>query len=145
MRSIRTKLSVITITAIVLTMLMSALVGTFALRRTCRDSADQIMLLLCETGEKNLDSYFESVEQSVEMVSTYAESDLEGLDVSGLQEHLDRVHVVFERVASQTNGVLTYYYRIDPEYGGDVTGFWYEARDDLGFDELQVTDFRSRE
>ena len=40
------------------------------------DSSNQILRLLCETGERNLDSYLESVEQSVETVSGYADADL---------------------------------------------------------------------
>ena len=143
MRSIRTKISIITITAVVLTMAVATVIGIYAVRRIGKDSSNQMLYLLCETGEKNLNSYFQSVEQSVEMVSIFAESDLEGLDPSELPEHMERVFSVFERAAYQTDGVLTFYYRIDPEFSDEVDGFWYIERGDYGFAEHTVTDISS--
>ena len=143
MKSIRTKLSLITVCAIILSMAAATAIGVYGVRQIGRKSADQTLYLMCETGEKNLNYYFQSIEQSVEMVSTYAESDLQGLDPSELHEHIDRVETVFERVSSQTNGVLTFYYRIDPEYSGEESGFWYVDRDRHGYMELAVTDITS--
>ena len=42
-----------------------------------------------------------------------------------LQAHVDKMEVFFGKVARQTNGVLTYYYRIDPSVSDKVDGFWY--------------------
>ena len=140
MRSIRTKLSFITIIAIVLTMVFATLVGIYSVRATSRDSAEQVTMLLCETGQRNLNYYLESIEQSVEMVSTYAEADLAQRGPDELQEHMDNVFTLFERVAIKTQGVLTFYYRIDPEYDSDITGCWYARVGDYGLEALTVTD-----
>lgn len=139
MHSIRTKITVMAVSMIMIVMIFSAVFGVVALRNIGTQNANQLLLLLCEAGEKNLDSYFLNVEQSVEMVSAYVESDLDGLDDEKLQAHLDRVSKLFQNLTFNTNGILTYYYRIDPEVSRNVKGFWY-VNDGTGFKEHEVTD-----
>ena len=140
MRSIRTRITAMTVCAIVIAMAVATVFGVTAIRNIGSRSADQMLLLLCQTGEKNLDHYFESVEQSVEMVSAYVESDLNGLNDDQLQAHLDRVSDFFKKLTYRTNGVLTYYYRIDPTVSENVKGFWYVNLDGEGFQAHEVTD-----
>jgi len=126
--------------AIVVTMVVATVFGVFAIREMGIRSANETLLLLCEAGEKNLDSYFESIEQSVDMVSAFVESDLDGIDDEHLQAHLDRVSDIFEKLTYRTNGVLTYYYRIDPKVSTNAPGFWFVQQDDGKFTEHEVTD-----
>lgn len=129
-----------TVFAIVIVMTVATVLGVFAIQNIGNSSSNQSLLLLCEVGEKNLDYYFENVEQSVEMVSAYVESDLDGLDDEHLQAHLDRVSDIFNRMANKADGVFTYYYRIDPAISQNVKGFWYVNAGDQGFEEHEVTD-----
>ena len=140
MHSIRTKITVMTVCAMVVVMVVASVSGVIAIKNIGEDSAHQLIMLLCEAGEKNLDSYFVSVEQSVEMVSAYVESDLDGIDDEHLQAHLDRVSDIFKKLTYRTNGVLTYYYRIDPKISTKAAGFWFVNQDDEGFVEHEVTD-----
>ena len=140
MHSIRAKITLMTVCAIVVVMVVSAVLGVTAIQNIGNNSSNQSLLLLCEVGEKNLDYYFESVEQSAEMVSAYAESDLKGLDDEELQAHLNRVSEIFKRLSFETNGLLTYYYRIDPSISTNAKGFWYVNTDEGGFVEHEVTD-----
>ena len=140
MHSIRTKITLATVGTIVVTMVVATILGVVAIGNIGSRSANRMLYLLCETGEKNLDHYFESVEQSVEMVSAFVESDLDGLDDAHLQAHLDRVSEIFEKLTYKTSGVLTYYYRIDPSVSANVKGFWYVNLDGNGFTEHEVTD-----
>ncbi len=140
MQSIRTKITLVTISVIIIAMAAAAVSGVIAIKNIGNRSANQMLLLLCEVGEKNLDFYFESVEQSVEMVSAYVESDLDGLDDGKLQAHLDRVSDIFRKLTYKTNGVLTYYYRIDPTISTAAKGFWFVSDAEEGFIEHEVTD-----
>ncbi len=140
MHSIQIKTTLLTVCAIVASITAATLLSVSAVRQIGSSDANQILSLLCETGQKNLDSYFQSVEQSVEMVSSFVESDIGGLEPDELQRHIDRVRAIFERTAYKTNGVLTYYYRIDPEVSGSVRGFWYDNLDGETFREREVTD-----
>ena len=95
---------------------------------------------MCKSGEKGLDSYLESVELSVQLISAYVEQDLADLTEDSLAEHLERSKTVFGEMAEMTNGVLTYYYRIDPEFLKTEKGFWFVDLDGEGFKEHAVTD-----
>ena len=139
MRSVKNKITTITMCIAIIAMGISAAVGVMALRSVGTSNADQVLLLMCETGQKNLDHDFQSVEQSVAMVSAYVESDLDGLSEEQLQAHLARVKGIFTRIISKTDGVLTYYYRIDPAVSQTAKGFWYVSNDE-GFFEHEVTD-----
>ena len=143
MKSIRTKTTFLTVILVIAAVIITTILGVTAVRNVGRSSSEQILQLLCETGEKNLDAYFTDIEQSVELVSTFADEDLatiEEPDAKHLQEHMERVSSLFEKTAYNTLGVLTYYYRVDPEFTEDVDGFWYVNLDGDGFVEHEVTD-----
>ena len=140
MKSIRTKITLLTIFAIVISLFAATVFGIITIRRLGKENSEQMLLLLCEVGEKNLDSYFESVESSVETVSKYTQEDLDKGGVSDLEAHMDRVSSVFEKVSINTNGILTYYYRVDPSVTSSVNGFWYVKTSEMGFVKHDVTD-----
>ncbi|MBQ7566997.1 MAG: diguanylate cyclase [Oscillospiraceae bacterium] len=140
MHSIRTKITLLTVCAVIVSMTIATVLAAAAIKDLGTENSNQILRLLCETGQKNLDAYFESIQQSVETVSGYANSDLEHTDIADLGAHLDRVSEVFEKTASHTAGILTYYSRIDPEISQTDKGFWYVNLDGEGFKPHVVTD-----
>jgi hypothetical protein len=140
MHSIRTRISAATIGAIIITMIIATILGVVSIRDIGITSSEQMLLLLCEAGQKNLDDYLEDLEQDIAAISAYVENDLDGLDDVQLQAHLDRVSNFFKKVMVKTDGVKTYYYRIDPAVSENVKGFWYVDLDGEGFQEHEVTD-----
>ena len=140
MRSLRTKITLLTVCVIMLALaIVTALTVTF-IRKTEHRKSDQLLLLLCETGEHNLDYYFNSVQKSVTKVASFVEADLDGLEDEQLEAHMEHAERYFDEVASRTNGVLTYYYRVDPTVSDTVKGFWYTDLDGEGFVAHEVTD-----
>ena len=142
LRSLRTRMTLLTVCVIIITVTSMALLSVFFIRNSEQQQSNQLLLLLCETGEKNLDYYFNSVQKSVSKVASYVESDLDGLEKDQLTHHMERVRKRFDEMASKTNGVLTYYYRIDPEISEDVEGFWYTNLDGEGFVEREATNIK---
>ena len=140
MHSIKTKITAMTVCAVVVTMVIATVFGFKGIRDIGNYNAEQTLLLLCETGHKDLDYYFQNVESSVKTIAAFVQSDLDGVDDEDLQAHIDRVRDIFQKLAYNTNGVLTYYYRIDPEVSKDVKGFWYVNSDGNGFKAHEVTD-----
>lgn len=130
----------LTAVMIIVSVTIVALLSVVFIRRKERLETDQMLLLLCETGERNLDYYFDSVQESVARVASYAEYDIDGLEIEQLEGHVSRIKDYFEETVGNTNGVLTYYYRIDPEISETVKGFWYTNLDGTGFREHDVTD-----
>ena len=139
MQSLRSRITLMTVLMIVVSASIITLLSVLFIQRSKRTESNQMLLLLCETGQRNLDFYFDSVQKSVEKVSSFAEYDLKGLETEELSEHIERVADFFEKTAYKTNGVLTYYYRIDPEVSDSVKGFWYTNNGD-NFIEHEVTD-----
>lgn len=140
MRSLRTKITAVTISAIILTMVIATSFGVIAIWNIGMNDSEQILRLMCQTGEKNLDDYFENLQEDIQMVSSYVETDLDGISDDQLQQHLDRVSGFFKKIMVRTNGILTYYYRIDPAVSSEVKGFWYVNLNGEGFQEHEVTD-----
>ena len=140
MHSLRTKITMLTVSITVVAVFVVTLLGVIFIRNTERRKSDQLLLLLCETGERNLDYYFSSVEKSVRKMAAYTEKNLDGLEDDKLAAHTDKVRAYFDEIANKTNGVLTYYYRIDPSVSRKVKGFWYTNLDGNDFTEHEVTD-----
>ena len=140
MRSLRTRITIMTVFVLIITVIFMSVLSVIFIRNNELRKSDQLLLLLCETGDKNLDYYFNSTQKSVTKVASFAETDLDGLETEKLQKHVDRVRDFFEETAYKTNGVLTYYYRIDPAVSDTVKGFWYTDLYGEGFVEHEVTD-----
>ena len=140
MRSIRTRITIMMVCVLLVALAIVTACSAFFIIRTESRESDQLLLMLCETGEKNLDYYFASIQKSVAKVASFVENDIKGLDDDELSEHVERVRKYFDEAASKTNGVLTYYYRIDPAISDNVKGFWYTDVDGKGFTEHEVTD-----
>lgn len=140
MRSLRTKITIMTLFVVVFTVTVVTAMSVFFIRKTEHKKSDQLLYLLCDTGKRNLEYYFGSVQKSVEKVAAFVEADLDGTDNESLSRHMNDVGKYFEQMAYKTNGVLTYYYRIDPTVSDTVKGFWYTNLDGDGFSEHEVTD-----
>ena len=139
MHSIRTKFTLTVVSVIIITLTIATAIGVISIKNLGRDDADQMIHLTATTGAMNLEQYFESVEHSVRTVSTLVSDSFEGMPFEDLDSQVERARNLFGRIAYNTNGVLTYYFRIDPEISEDVTGFWY-VYEDGGFQEHEVTD-----
>ena len=140
MRSFRKWIILLTVAAIVITAAAVSIVGVRLIARHEHSEAEQLLLLMCETGERNLDYYFNSVRRSVEKVCRFVEGDLDGLDDKKLEAHVERVEQYFAELTYKTSGVFTYYYRIDPDVSEKVKGFWYTNVRGDGFEPHEVTD-----
>lgn len=143
LKHIKVKITLVITLAIILSMGIVTVLSIYSMRQLGLNDSEKILHLLCENGQRNLDSYFIGVERSVDLLSSYVEEDLETTDLEDLDDHVDRVRGIFDNIASQTNGILTYYYRIDPDISRDVKGFWYIDEYGVGFEEHAVTDISS--
>ena len=139
MFSIRTKFTLTVISVIIISLIIATVIGVISIRKLGSEDADQMIHLTATTAAMNLEQYFDSVEHSGKLVSTLVSDSLEGMPFEELDIQVERARYLFDKIASNTNGVLTYYFRIDPEVSEDVTGFWYVYQDGK-FTEHEVTD-----
>lgn len=140
MHSLKAKFTLTVVCVILFTLCIAGVIGVVAIRNLGRDDADQMIHLTAMTGAMNLEHYFESVEHSARTVSTLVSDGFEGMPFENLGSQVEHVRNLFGTIANNTNGVLTYYFRIDPEVSRDVKGFWYVYQGAEGFQEHEVTD-----
>ncbi len=140
MHSLRTRITVTMLCVILAALVIVTLLSAIFIRRTESHKSDQLLLMLCESGERSLDYYFDSVQNSVLKVKSFAEEDLDGTEDEQLEKHMENTRKYFGMMASKTKGILTYYYRIDPSVSSSVKGFWYTDLTGNGFEEHEVTD-----
>ena len=140
MRSLRTRITLMTLCVLMIAVIIISALSVIFIRNNEHQKSDQLLLLLCETAERNLDFYFNNTQNTVTKVASFAQADLKGLDDELLEEHVERVREYFGSTASKASGVLTYYYRIDPAVSETVKGFWYTGLSGDDFEQHEVTD-----
>lgn len=140
MHSLRTRITVTMLCVILSVLVIVTFLSAVFIRNTESQKSDQLLLMLCETGERSLDYYFDSVQNSVHKVTSFAEENLTELNDKKLEENVEKTREYFGMMASKTKGVMTYYYRIDPSVSSTVKGFWYTDLTGEGFEEHEVTD-----
>ncbi|SDB10063.1 hybrid sensor histidine kinase/response regulator [Butyrivibrio sp. INlla16] len=140
MKSIRTKFTLLTVCTIVIAVIIVAAIAVYSINKLGNSDADEMLFHLCEAGQKNLNAYFDSAEHSVTKIAGIVEENLERTSDDQLGDHVERMRTAFEKVMYQTNGVLTYYYRIDPAVSKKIKGFWYSNPDGEGFREHEMID-----
>ena len=145
LRSLRSKITLLTVLPLGAALVIVSIMGTALLASFGHEHAEQTLSLLCQTGKNNLNYYFKSVEQSVNTVSNLVDDELDSIPDSvfrtDLSEHMERASQIFVEAAARTNGVYTFYYRLDPkitEATGEP-GFWYVKKGD-SFESHEVTD-----
>lgn len=157
MLSIRSKISVLLVFAILISCLLIGIIGVFAIRDVENRSSEEKLLLICKNCVYAIDEYLNSIEQSVDLISSYAQESLSSIELADgnavglnglgsvektdedfasprqqaldtyLHGYLQSVETVFRSVASHINGVAAFYYRINPELSREAQGFLYSG------------------
>ncbi len=138
--SIRTKFTLLTVCAILVTVSIATLIGVFSIRNLGSSDANETMTLMCRAGEINLNSYFASTEKSVKTVANLVQENLDNAQYDDLDDEVERARNLFITVTYETESILTYYLRLDPSVSESEKGFWYVNLDGQGFKERDVTD-----
>lgn len=145
LRSLRSKVTLLTIIPLTVALLITSAIGTALLRNFGHEHAEQTLSLLCQTGKNNLNYYFKSVEQSVDIVSKLMDDQLDTIPDDSFNTyfslHVKEAERIFMEAAIETNGVFTFYYRFDPEITDKTgePGFWYVKNGNV-FESHEVTD-----
>ncbi|MCR5825817.1 MAG: diguanylate cyclase [Oscillospiraceae bacterium] len=169
MHTIRFKITLLTMMAIIVCVLGVGGSTAISVKREGDINSAEMMRLLCENNSMNIDTYLNSVQQSVNMVSRFALDEIEavelvrggaiglqgtGVDLNGhsrseeqqaeldayLSNYYSRVEILFRSVANRTHGVVSFYLRINPEISKTSSGFLYSSIGRSTFKKLLLTD-----
>jgi len=133
MLSLRRKITLLNVIAVSAALLVATVIGVVSIAKFGHESSEQSLRLLCRDGKNNLDDYFDSVEQSAEIVSAMIDDALDDInDLNSASDwasnnHMQKANALFAEAIEHTKGVMTYYYRIDPAISNNTNelGFWY--------------------
>ena len=149
MHSIRTKIMAVTIAAILTSILALGGIAVLTMGvESDRSSAEKLMLIT-ENIQRQLDAYLDSIEQSVSMAMRMANDALGDPDIvylgnsgtpdqvkkldAAMTKHCAEVEHAFSSIANNTNGIVTYYYCINSDYGSSEHGFFWSKLDNDTF------------
>ena len=146
--SIRFKITAIAVAAVLVAMLAVFAASLPTIQAETERSSVEMMRLIGENTKSTLDEYFVSVEQAVNLAANMAVDSLDSVTLvecgaagsykqtgrtrgqtarldAYIADHCEKVLRTFESAASHTNGIITYYYCINPEISGTQHGFYY--------------------
>ena len=163
MHSIRTKITAITILAI-LTSMLSVFAASFSTIRAENDRQSvEIMSLIGQDARNVAERRFDGIQQSVELVANLASDHMdsvvlvqsgafgsstqtgrdsdENLDAY-LQDYCDKIQETFASIASHTHGAEAYYLVLASQISQTQHGFYYAHGGKTGFDVREPVDPR---
>lgn len=140
MRSIRSRITFLIVLAVITSIAAIGIIGVYSIKSYGDKTSDELLQLTCETRQQTLDTYLNSIEQSVDIVSRYATEEMKGLSDKEMNAYLDKVETLFRSVASSTNGIMTYYFRVSPDISETLNGFWYSKYGRVDFVKSELTD-----
>ncbi|MBR1707509.1 MAG: diguanylate cyclase [Clostridia bacterium] len=168
MRSIRTKITLLTLAAILISILSFGMIGIYFIIDEITKTSTETMNLICENRKDALNEYLNSIKQSVNMISRYATDSLDGVALTAggvlgatgnelrempgrsdaqkesmdryLDEHLAFIENAFRSIANHTNGISSCFYRINPEITTTKKGFLFSKKGASDFEKIELTD-----
>ena len=139
MRSIRWRITAVTIAAILTSILALGGIGILTIGVESDRNAAEKMRLISENMQMGLNAYLDSLRQSVNMAIRIAQDSMDDPDMayvgkSGTPEQVQRldaamkahcaeVEHAFGSIANNTSGIVTYYYCVNADYGSTEHGF----------------------
>lgn len=143
MKSIRSRITALVILAVVISVLAIGIISVKLIRDSGQEASRNLLKVTCEQKQLQLDAYFDSIEQSVDTVLHFAEDQYNDESDEAFSQYISSVDTLFHSVANNTNGVYTYYFRIDPDLGTTNQGFWYTKYDSYDFELREFTDIKA--
>ncbi len=169
MHSIRTKITVLTVSAILICSILIGTLSAFTVKSREELNSERLLNTICESKLDKINNYLHNTETSVETVSRFvydsfdvtplSDANVIGATGSGrslrkrprtatqqaaldayLQEHLADAEAVCKTIAENNAEILSFYYRINPELSDTMKGFWYSRQSGNHFKQLTVTE-----
>lgn len=172
MQSIRKRIMMLTVIVIIAVVAIASAVAVLSSRWQENVSSERLMSLICETSSEKIDRHLASVEQSVNTIASYVDRTFDvvelskagvvgatgsGISLKGhdfdtaqqqefddyIERHGEDVASLFLSLASQNEGVLGYYYRVNLEISRQQKGFLYSRKEGGDFTYREPTDLRT--
>lgn len=136
MKSIKKKFLVLILGCVLLSALAIGGAGVWNTARVVDDGSSRILNLLCREKAEEINSLLESIEQSVNTIYHFAESQMDDKerlwsDRAYLEQKIERIKEVSLNAAENTASAVAVYLRFEPELTTPIEGFFL-TRDEPG-------------
>lgn len=145
MKSINSKIIALVLHSVIFNVLLIAVVGLIFSNNLIESDSQKIINLTCDTKVQEMNSWFQSVEQSVNTFYEYCNEllpyDKELLsDLDYMTGHLNHVTGLLEDAALYTENASTIFYRLSPDYLTSKFGIFLVKDKNGKFNQVETTD-----
>ena len=131
MKSVRSKILLLILTGIIVSVTMIGGVGFLSFRQTLDEDSVKIMNLTCDEKARELNSILDRIEQSVRILSVYAYDNVDSIeslsDEDNLAQYIQYLSRLVLTVVNETDGVVSGYIRVNAEISAPMAGV-YKAK-----------------
>ena len=145
MRSILSKILLLVFISVMITAITNSIYGIVTIYNLMQTSSLEIMNLLSDKNASILNATFNSVEQSVDILSTHIVTELDSFtklagDSNYYSEYTANIQSIATTMAKSTDGALSVYVRYDPYLTNSKSGFFCIKNEDGTFSNVEVSD-----
>ena len=145
MKSIRSKMLAVVISGMLLIVLAVGAVSTGYLSEILNEDSNAITNQVAETESGKINDLMVQMEYSVKMMENYALYALKSSEDLNDPEYCaayveEMKQVIISTIGHDTEGVVSYYLRLNPELFGPSFGYYVAMRDDHYFEDLPLSD-----
>ena len=144
MKSIRSKMLAVVISGMLLIVLAVGAVSTAYLSEILNEDSNAITKQVAETESGKINDLMVQMEYTVKMMENYVLYSLESpealSDPEYVEAYVDEMkQVILTMVGHDTDGVVSYYFRLNPDVAGPTAGYYVAKRDSDYFEDLTMT------
>lgn len=145
MKSLYTKILILLLGSVLVTVLLVGGAGILNASRVVEEDSNQIMNLLCENKMQEINTWLLDIEQSVDTIYSFAESRFtDDKQLWTNEEYMDKyaeqIEAVMVNAVMNTEYALSVYLRFSPELLTPVSGVFLVKNDDGEFVKEAITD-----
>lgn len=147
MKSIQTKILLLSLFGILISTFLVGGIGITRFKQAIDADAVKILNLTCSEKAQELNTVFERIEQSVEVLSEYAQNNLESVsalknDAGYLETYTEELAELADTIVNATEGSVAIYVRFNPDITNAKAGFFKIKDLESGaFKDFETTDF----
>ena len=151
MKSIRSKIFAVVISGMLLIMIAVAVISAVYLSRILNKDSDAITNQFAETESGKINDQMVQMEYTVKMMENFAIFSLDDPHLLSDEEYCDQYvekvkQTIISLVGHETDGVASYFFRINPEISTPTSGFFIaKRRNGESFEDLPITDLSNWE
>ncbi len=144
-KSIQTKFTILIVIAVTISTMAIGGIAIYRFNKHIDKTSAETMNLLCIEHAQELNYTMGRIEQSVEVMAKYVTDNFEGVDrftgdATYVKNYVSDIEALGQTIARNTDGVVSYYVRFNPEFANDKAGFFKVYNSGLGeFEEYELT------